>query len=810
MTQQSEAAVPAAPARVLPTANPERWVAATAVLAVAWVGSVLAAQQGATRTGGWAAALGGLFTIVAGGALAARGRTTAPDGVRAGWAAEDLATATTTCWRRQAQGWAIDRDVIPVWWHRDAGTDDEALRPPVSGQGPLPLPGTSPGQEATTVREGSVDSLYRDVYRRLPRGRLVIVGKRGSGKTAAMALLLLAAVQHRETLTRTSPARAGAVPVPVWLSLASWNPRSTSLSDWAQDTLEREYPFLGDRALYGRSVARRLLEQGRVTLLLDGLDEMPAPLRGVALDRIDHDTTIRLVLTSRLDEYAEATRHGHLRDVVVVRLDAVDTDMVRDYLRRGHATERAKQWAEIADHLAAHPEGVLATALDRPLMISLARDAYASHAEATYRDTDPRVLVEDPRLTTPETVRSHLIEQLFVRAYPDGPRRQQALYWLGWLAAALDRSPDIHWWNLPHRVRGAHAVTNLMLGLLTVVASTLGVGLVHGVGLRTEHLPLLDRVSAGLTAGIMHGLPAGAAVALLAAFTRGRLSGIAVGLGVGVAGEIGYALARGGGLVIPAEGQDDRGVVLGLVAGMSLFYAFVGFFLGGLRTWHANGPKELRIRGPRRHGWLRELTLGTSVGGAAGCAMGWLLISPYGHDASLELAVTAMFTVGGLLVGAAGTALLSMGVRPVTETRPVFSVEMSHSVDRRSALGVTVAVATVITVLGVLVLATVFCPLHGLRHGLATSCSFGLVCGVVAGLTIGLGSHHSTYLRGAEMVLRLRGHGRIRFVALLANAHAEHILRRSGIALQFRHEDLGRHLLERHRTATSVSSAPSG
>jgi hypothetical protein len=798
LLELSDVASPAGPPRVLPPASSKRQVAVTAVLAMAWVGVVLVTQPGIVRSGQGPAVLVGLLAIVAGGALAARDRSVVPDGVRVAWAAEDLVTATATSWRRQAQGWAIDRDVIPVRWCRDGGADDEALRPPVAGQGPLPLPDAPQGQDAEPVREGSVGSLYHDVYLRLPRGRLVIVGARGSGKTAAMALLLLAAVQHLQTLARTSPDRVAAAPVPVWLSLASWDPRRTSLFDWARDTLEREYPFLGDRTLYGSSVTRRLLEQGRVALLLDGLDEMPASLRGIALDRIDRNTAVRLVLTSRLSEYEEATRHGHLRDAVVVRLCAVDTDVIRDYLQRGHSTERARQWAEIADHLAAHPGGVLANALDQPLMINLARDAYASHADAAHRDTDPRALVDHPQLTTPETVRSHLIEQLFVRAYPDEPSRRHTLRWLGWLASTLDRSPDILWWDLPRRVRGSRVFTDLLLGLLTAVVCTLGVVLVHCLGLRVEDLPILDRVTAGLNRGLMHGLPAGVTVALLAGLTRGRRSGIALGLGVGIVSEIGYALARGDGLVIPAPGQDDTGVVLGMILGTGLLYALVGFFLGGLRTWHVNGPKNLRTRRPRRPGWLSELTLGSSLGGAIGCATGWLLISPYHYGVSWELAVTAMFTVGGLLVGAAGTALLSTWVRPVVETHAVLTVDRSYADDRRSALGVAVTVGTVITVLAILILGTIYCPLHGLRHGLATSCSFGLVAGVVAGVTIGLGSHHSTYLRGAELVLCLRGQGRIRFIPLLANAHAAHVLRRSGVALQFRHEDIHRHLKEHH------------
>ena len=74
------------------------------------------------------------------------------------------------------------------------------------------------------------------------------------------------------------------------------------------------------------------------------------------------------------------------------------------------------------------PDTVVAQALDNPLTLSLARDAYAA--------VDPVVLTEPGRFPTVGTVREHLIDQLLRLCLPGrtpaGACRQEA---------GLDRPP---------------------------------------------------------------------------------------------------------------------------------------------------------------------------------------------------------------------------------------------------------------------------------------------------------------------------------------------------------------------------------
>ena len=228
-------------------------------------------------------------------------------------AADWLAGATADRWRLEATGRRI---VTPapatVWWRWapdevTASRLEVTTRPP-PGMGPPPLPDL--GRPGELLGTGVVRSLHDEVYARLPYGRLVLIGGPGAGKTGAMILLLLAALDRRADLTGDQRER---VPVPVWLTLGGWNPGTRSLQDWAVGTMNRDYPAL--RASdYGPDAAGELLRGARVALFLDGLDEMPEGVRPLALKRVDEEARgLRVVVTSRPEEYRRALQVGRAR-----------------------------------------------------------------------------------------------------------------------------------------------------------------------------------------------------------------------------------------------------------------------------------------------------------------------------------------------------------------------------------------------------------------------------------------------------------------------------------------------------------------
>jgi hypothetical protein len=130
---------------------------------------------------------------------------------------------------------------------------------------------------AAQLRGGGLADLHA-VYGGLGSGRLVIAGGPGSGKSAAAVLLLLAALRHRAAQPEAARPQ---VPVPVIFTLSGWDPAARRAEDWLADRLRQDYPLFAGRD--GAAEAAGLLAAGRVSVILDGLDEIPAPLRPAAL-----------------------------------------------------------------------------------------------------------------------------------------------------------------------------------------------------------------------------------------------------------------------------------------------------------------------------------------------------------------------------------------------------------------------------------------------------------------------------------------------------------------------------------------------
>lgn len=209
-------------------------------------------------------------------------------------AADRLAVEMAGRWKQEA---ARRRIVTPapvrVRWRWAAGLSarEDVTAAPAPGAGLLsPAAGDRPGE---ALGSGVATRLHDELYARLPHGRLVLVGGAGAGKTAAMLLLLLAALDRRSGAA--GDAERGRVPVPVWLTLGGWDPARGTLRAWAAERMNLDHPSLRAPA-FGPDAAGELLRSGRVALFLDGLDEMPPEARVRALKRIEEEAAgLRLV-----------------------------------------------------------------------------------------------------------------------------------------------------------------------------------------------------------------------------------------------------------------------------------------------------------------------------------------------------------------------------------------------------------------------------------------------------------------------------------------------------------------------------------
>jgi hypothetical protein len=303
---------------------------------------------------------------------------------------------------------------------------------------------------------------------RLPSHRLVVLGEPGAGKTFLAITLSVGLLRER---------RSGD-PVPVFLSLSSWDPVATTLDDWIANSLAQTH--YGGRT----RTPRALLARGLLLPVLDGLDELPEHLRRQAISRVN-DTLAEgdrpLVLTCRSVEYEEGIAGGApvlLRAPVVEVRPVTPDDVVAHLAAEGAADE-------VVRHVREHPDSPLSTALSTPLMLSL--------FTASHRDRDPADLLEPGRFTSRHAVEDHLVDLLVDTVYPaSGPTGQRwtaadARRWLTYLARYLHRhgERDFAWWKLAQRELSPWVAP--VLGLLVGVA----VFVVASLAFQTEGDPSL-------------------------------------------------------------------------------------------------------------------------------------------------------------------------------------------------------------------------------------------------------------------------------------------------------------------------------
>ena len=318
----------------------------------------------------------------------------------------------------------------------------EVSTAPVSGTGPHPLPEPNPDEPGADppgmlLDAGIVTQLHEKIYCKVPHGRLVLLGGPGAGKTGAMILLLLAALEHRRSVDEAQRAE---VPVPVWLTLGGWNPATQSLHHWAAAMMYRDHPYLRAPG-YGPDAAEQLLRTGQVALFLDGLDEMAPSTQAEALAQIEQEGAgLRLVLSSRPEEYRQAISEDRLHNTAVIEVLPVDPEAARAYLLHDQVGSQRDRWAQLGDYLIAHPGSVAARALNNPLTLSLAR--------AAYQHQDPTSLTNPETFPTEAALRAHLITRTLITAYPDH-QRAHATRWLAGIAHHLGSDRDLAWWHIP-------------------------------------------------------------------------------------------------------------------------------------------------------------------------------------------------------------------------------------------------------------------------------------------------------------------------------------------------------------------------
>jgi hypothetical protein len=339
-----------------------------------------------------------------------------------------LAEAVSSFWRKEAAHRRIFEPYsLPVSW--------ATIGPPLSDHWSNI---SGDGSDAGLVLDGTFDDVDRLVFQQLPARRLVILGEPGSGKTALLVRLTLTLLATRATGSR----------VPVPLRLSTWDTATQSLEGWIVQRLADDYGLRMPRS--------DGLGPLNILPVLDGLDEMLPERRHaglVALDDAVRKRNLPLVLTSRTSEYVDALAALNGRVVAraaVVELRPLSVETSLDYLVRSTPPATAQRWRQVLSSSV----GPVARTLTRPLMVSLARSAYADG------DADPRELLS---LADDQAVEDRLLDQMVSSVYPDPPRMAadghswtgaEARRWMSFLARQLrDRGThDVAWWEIKFAV----------------------------------------------------------------------------------------------------------------------------------------------------------------------------------------------------------------------------------------------------------------------------------------------------------------------------------------------------------------------
>jgi MFS family permease len=637
--------------------------------------------------------------------------------------------------------WAVEDVALP---RQDVAASLSLATDPDTAPSADELPGT-----AQMLDSGLVTRLHDDVYARLRHGRLVLIGGPGAGKTGAMILLLVEALHHRERMPDTDRAT---VPVPVWLTAGSWDPRGQGLRDWVMTTLNRDHPYLGARD-FGPDAVAQLFDTGCIAVFLDGLDEMPDPLRAEALHRLTAEAPgRRMVITSRPAEFRDALvdTGRQLPHTAVVELQPVDPQAAARYLLKGQPGPTRKAWQDVADQLLTNPDGVLAGTLTTPLTLSLARSAY--------KQENPRELITG-ELADEGALRTHLLDQVLLTAYPDPSERTHATYWLSWCAHQMNQpsngpTRDLRWWQIPSWI--PRSQVGLAAALIAGLAVTAMVGLVAGL------LELLSPFSYESIS--WHDMVGG----LLVGPVFGLFGGLVVGLvtGLGVQAVVPRSIA------IRWPKLHDMGSVVsmvsdaGLVGGLGFGIVGIAFGIGGVASSVAD--QELR---------LVDLL--------------WALLFPF-------LVLLGVFVVG-LLVGVP-TGLINVWRVPLASVSAVTPL-LVYRRDVRSQWvgGLMSGLACALLLVAVMALIYRDNLMVWLRFAGVYGLILGLMVGLVSGLLGGSRAAASPSLLFTEVALRLRRQ-RVRFMPLLENALGRQVLRQAGAVYQFRHADLQDRLADRYQT----------
>ncbi|MCL4251277.1 MAG: TIR domain-containing protein [Anaerolineae bacterium] len=238
---------------------------------------------------------------------------------------------------------------------------------------------------------------------------LLILGAPGSGKTVLLLQLARALLQR----SQGNPAQ----PIPTVFNLSSWSERLEPLEQWLIRELRVRYQV-------SRTLARRWLENQRLVLLLDGLDEVQIEHRSACVEAInDYRHTHRgtpIAVCSRLVDYEQLTTQFEIPSAIA--LQPLTNEQIDTYL------ESQSKLGGLRESL--DRETSLREMASTPFLLNTMVAAYA--------EMEPHQIMT---FATRTERRNHLFDHYLARQFMDDPRYTlaQTRRWLSWVASILTK-----------------------------------------------------------------------------------------------------------------------------------------------------------------------------------------------------------------------------------------------------------------------------------------------------------------------------------------------------------------------------------
>ncbi|MGD1804031.1 AAA-like domain-containing protein [Dapis sp. BLCC M126] len=285
-----------------------------------------------------------------------------------------------------------------------------------------------------------------DKFDELGAGRtLLILGEPGSGKTTT--LLELA----RDLINRTEADLTQ--PIPVVFNLSSWEGKKQAIADWLVMELNTKYQV-------SQQIGKAWIEEQRLLLLLDGLDEVNREIRADCVDSLNDFCQqygqTEIVVCSRISDYEALS--SQLKFQAAIYLQPLSLEQIQEYLKNAGS--------ELAAVRKALEYDVKLQEFSRsPLILTIISLAYQG------------ISIEELPNRSNTELREHLfnayIERMFKRRSVNIPYSQEKVKkWLSWLAKQMVRESETVFLierMQPYWLRNKIYIIGYIIILLTII-----------------------------------------------------------------------------------------------------------------------------------------------------------------------------------------------------------------------------------------------------------------------------------------------------------------------------------------------------